>query len=191
MNCPGSEQAAAYSDGRLDADDAARYLEHCSECDDCRRTLAILVQPLPATPLPSAVEARAIAALRRSLDRDRTPKPFRRVAMTPQPSTPAGLLIAAALLVGFVGVVLATRSTTPRVPEPREIVQRAPILEAPVPRELPPPAVKDLPKPEAPVKIDPIVAPRPLAAKSEEPREETTPEVVVRETTKVEALKPE
>ncbi len=191
MNCPGSEQAAAYSDGRLDADDAARYLEHCSECDDCRRTLAILVQPRPTAPLPSAVEARAIAALRRSLDRDRTPKPFRRVAMTPPQSTPAGLLIAAALLVGFVGVVLATRPTTSRTPEPREIVQRAPILEVPVPRELPPPPVQELSKPEATVKADPIEAPKPLAVKPEEPRGEPTPEVVVRETTKVEALKPE
>jgi hypothetical protein len=191
MNCPGSEQAAAYSDGRLDADDAARYLEHCSECDDCRRTLALLVQPRSTSPVPSAVEARAVAALRRSLDRDRTPKPFRRVAMAPPQSTPAGLLIAAALLVGFVGVVLATRSTTSRIPEPREIVQRAPILEAPAPRELPLPPIKDLPKPETPVKVDPIEAPRPVASKPEEPREEPTPEIVVRETTKVEALKPE
>ncbi len=145
MNCPGSEQAAAYSDGRLDADDAARYLEHCSECDDCRRTLAILVQPCPTSPVSSSVEARAIAALRRSLDRDRTPKPFRRVATTRPQTSPAGLLVAAALLVGFVGVVLATKATPARIPEsPREIVQRAPLPEARPARELPAAPVRDI-----------------------------------------------
>jgi anti-sigma factor RsiW len=42
MNCPGSEQAAAYADGRLDAAEAARYLEHCADCDDCRRMGEVL-----------------------------------------------------------------------------------------------------------------------------------------------------
>src|SRR4051812_32312513 len=105
MNCPGSEQAAAYADGRLDAAEAARYLEHCADCDDCRRSLAILSQPRAASPVPPGAEARAIAALRRSIDRDRTPKPFRRVAFSRTQSSPAGLLVAAALLVGFVGAV--------------------------------------------------------------------------------------
>src|SRR5436189_148291 len=38
MMCPGPEQAAAYADGRLDAADSARYLEHCSDCEECQRT---------------------------------------------------------------------------------------------------------------------------------------------------------
>src|SRR5882672_4210845 len=96
MNCPGSEQAAAYADGRLDAAESARYLEHCADCDECRRTLAILLQPRPESAVPPAMEARAISALRRSLDRERTPRPFRRMNPSPRQKSPAGLLIAAA-----------------------------------------------------------------------------------------------
>jgi len=80
MMCPGPEQAAAYADGRLDAADAARYLEHCSECEECRRTLALLSLPRETAPVPADREARAISALRRSLDRDRTPRGLRRPA---------------------------------------------------------------------------------------------------------------
>src|SRR6185369_4839352 len=109
MNCPGSEQAAAYADGRLDAAEAARYLEHCADCDDCRRSLAILSLPRAASPVPPGVEARAISALRRSIERDRTPKAFRRVALSRPQSSPAGLIVAAALLVGFVGAVLIAK----------------------------------------------------------------------------------
>jgi len=191
MNCPGSEQAAAYSDGRLDAADGARYLEHCSECDDCRRTLAILSQSRPSAPVPPAVEARVVASLRRSLDRNRTPKPFRRIAAAPQQTTPAGLLIAAALLVGFVGVVLATKSPPARLPEPREIVLRAPLPEPPQVPEAPTPPPKEAPKPETVVNADPVEAPKPPAPAPVEPRVEPVPDVVVRETTKVEQLKPE
>src|SRR5258708_10196509 len=101
MNCPRSDQAAAYADGRLDAADSARYLEHCADCDECRRTLAILHQPLPESAVPPAMEARAISSLRRSLDRERTPRPFRRTNLPRAHKSPAGLLIAAALLVAF------------------------------------------------------------------------------------------
>jgi hypothetical protein len=124
MMCPGPEQAAAYADGRLDAADAARYLEHCSECDDCRRTLAILSLPRESVGAPPDVEARAIAAMRRSLGAERersATRPIRRVAPPPaaapraQKST-VGFVIAACLLAGFVGLVLMAKQPTPRVP---------------------------------------------------------------------------
>lgn len=191
MNCPGSEQAAAYADGRLDANESARYLEHCSECDDCRRTLAIIVQPRPAAAVPPAREARAIAALKRSLDRERTPRPFRRPAFPRPQSSPAGLLVAAALLLGFVTLILAVKQPPARIPEAREVAQRLSLPEPPPPREQPPPAVKEVPKVELPAKPDSIEVPKPAAPVPERPRVEPVPEVVIRETTKVEDLKPE
>src|SRR5438128_8532532 len=106
MICPGQEQAAAYADGRLDAAESARYLEHCSECDDCRRTLALLSIPRESSRVPAETEARAIAALRRALDRDRdrTPRPMRRAAPSRPQTSPVGFVIAAAMLAGFVGL---------------------------------------------------------------------------------------
>src|SRR5579863_423278 len=109
MNCPGSEQAAAYADGRLDGAESSRYLEHCSECDDCRRLLAMLSLPRDGeAPLPLGAEARALGALRRSLDRgrERTPRPFRRLPPAPARSTPVGLVIAAVFLAAFAALVL-------------------------------------------------------------------------------------
>jgi hypothetical protein len=191
MNCPGSEQAAAYADGRLDAAEAARYLEHCADCDDCRRSVAILSQPRAASPVPPGVEARAIAALRRSIDRDRTPKPFRRVAFSRTQSSPAGLLVAAALLVGFVGAVLIAKSPPPKPAEPREIAQRLPLPEAPPAPEFPTPPVREPAKPEPAPSSERIDVPKRVVAKAEEPRAEPAPEVAARETPKVEDLKPE
>src|SRR2546423_722517 len=95
MNCPGSEQAAAYADGRLDSADSARYLEHCADCDECRRTLAILHQPLPESAVPPAMEARAISSLRRSLDRESPKVDELRVE---EPAKPVTQTVAARLL---------------------------------------------------------------------------------------------
>src|SRR5262245_26917797 len=116
MNCPGPEQAAAYADGRLDSADAARFLEHCSECDECRRILAVLSLPRESAGVPPDVEARAMSAIRRSLnaERDRTgTRPIRRIVLPPAASIGAqkstiGIIIAASLFVGFVGLVLMT-----------------------------------------------------------------------------------
>src|SRR5690349_2987373 len=156
MNCPGSEQAAAYADGRLDAADSARFLEHCADCDECRRTLAVLLQPLPESAVPAAMEARAISALRRSLDRERTPRPFRRTSPPRAHRSSAGLLIAAALLVGFVGLVLTAKQPPVRVPESREIVQKPASLPQPPPP--PPPSVPAVEKPKMEVapKVEPV-----------------------------------
>ena len=191
MNCPGSEQAAAYADGRLDAADSARYLEHCADCDECRRTLAIVHQPLPESAVPPAMEARAISALRRSLDRERTPRPFRRTNLPRAPKSQAGLLIAAALLVGFIGLVLTAKQPPVRVPESREIVQK-PVLLPPLPAPEPPPVpAVEKPRVEIPPKVESVEPPRPASPRSEEPKVEAPSEVIVRETPKADDPRPE
>ena len=124
MTCPGPELAAAYADGRLDAAESARYLEHCADCDECRRTVAILFQTRGDAAVPPALEARALSALRRSLDRDRTPRAFRRTSVPRPQTSPAGLLAAAALLVGFVALVVAARQRPVRLPEVREVARK-------------------------------------------------------------------
>src|SRR6185295_7236970 len=140
----------------------------CSECDDCRRTLAVLSVPRESSPVPAEREARAIQALRRELDRDRdrTPRGLRRQLPAPArvQNSRVGFAIAAALLFGFVGLLLLAKQPSGRVVEPREaVVQRdpqlpvtpprqEPVVETP-PRETPPqePAPKsptiELPKP--------------------------------------------
>src|SRR5260221_541673 len=156
MNCSGSEQVAAYADGRLDAADSARFLEHCADCDECRRTLAILLRRLPESAVPPALEARTISALRRSLDRERTPRPFRRTNLPREHKSPAGLLIAAALLVGFIGLVLTAKQPPVRVPESREIAQRPPSPPPPSAREPAPVPAVEKPQVEVPPKIESV-----------------------------------
>jgi len=206
MNCPGPEQAAAYADGRLDAADSARFLEHCSECDDCRRTLAVLSLPRESVGVPPDVEARAIAALRRSMNADRersATRPIRRVA-PPAPAPRAqkstvGFVIAACLIVGFVGLVLMAKQPTPRVPEtPREVVVRKEPVAAPAPQPQPQPApqvdvppVREVAKPE-PVRR-PVEAPRPVPAQRfDDPRPfEFFAEPVIPKAPKPEEIRPE
>jgi hypothetical protein len=205
MNCPGPEQAAAYADGRLDAAESARYLEHCSECDDCRRTLGILSLPRESVGVPADVEARAIAALRRSLGADRersSTRPIRRVAApTPAPrpqKSAVGLVIAASLLVGFVGLVLMAKQPTPRVSEPpREIVRRDLVVAPAAPQQPPPPQVeipsaRETPRHEPAPKAQTFEAPRPVAPRIEEPRPpEFFAEPAIRRAPKPEEIKPE
>lgn len=166
MNCPGPEQAAAYADGRLDAAEGARYLEHCSECDECRRTLAILSLPRESGGAPPDVEARAIAALRRNLNADRersATRPIRRVvAPPPAPArsqrSAVGFVIAAAIFVGFVGLFLMTMQPAPRAPEaPREVVV---VREEPADAPQPKPQVEAQPVPAVSTPKQPKPAPR-------------------------------
>jgi hypothetical protein len=195
MICPGPEQAAAYADGRLDAAESARYLEHCSDCDDCRRTLAVLSQPRDAAGVPADVEARAIAALRRAIgsDRDRTPRPMRRVIAPsrPQRTSPVGFVIAASLLAGFAGLVLMAKQPPVRMPEPREIVHRDPAPEPTPQRDIPAPSVPQVPRQEAAPRPETAELPKPAPQKAEEPKFETPPEAVVREVPKPEETRPE
>jgi hypothetical protein len=194
MICPGPEQAAAYADGRLDAAESARFLEHCSECDDCRRTIAVLSQPREEAGVPADVEARAVAALRRSIgsDRDRTPRPMRRVApsLRPQKTSPVGFVIAAALLVGFVGLVLMAKQPSVRLPEPREVVRQEPLPEPAPPRELPPPSLRPVPRQDSTPKSQTVELPKPAPQKTDEPKVEPPQEVVEREIPKPEETRP-
>src|SRR5579863_7237998 len=102
MSCPGPEQAAAYADGRLDAAEAARFLEHCSDCDDCRHSVAVLVEQREPDAVPADAERKAIAAVRRALGHDRVSKPRRQVPGAPakRPSL-LGYVLAASLLMGL------------------------------------------------------------------------------------------
>jgi len=100
--------------------------------------------------------------------------------------SPAGLLVAAALLVGFIGLVLTAKQPPVRVPESREIVQRPlspPPPSLPEPALAPVPAVEK-PKVEVPPKIESVELPPPPTPRSEEPKVEAPAEVIVRETPK-------
>ena len=181
MTCPGPELAAAYADGRLDAAESARYLEHCADCDECRRTVAILFQTRGDAAVPPALEARALSALRRSLDRDRTPRAFRRTSVPRPQTSPAGLLAAAALLVGFVALVVAARQRPVRLPEVREVARKASVPEpAPVPEPASVPFL-EIPRREAPPAPEPAPGPRVETPRPEEPRPEVPVEAVARE----------
>lgn len=188
MNCPGTEQAAAYADGRLEAAEAALFLEHCAECDECRRTLAILVQPREESPVPQGMESRAIAALRRSLDRERTPRPFRRVVSAQPQNSSVGMLIAAALLLGFVVLVLSGKQSPSRPVENKEVAVRAPVPEPRVVVEPPPPPAPEVQRPAPKPEVDEPLRP----AKFEEPKFEVPPApVIVQEPSKIEETRPE
>ena len=198
MMCPGPEQAAAYADGRLDAAESARYLEHCSECDECRRTLAFLSMPRESTRVPADREARAIFAIRRSLDRDRTPRGLRRPPAVPAaPTSRVGFAIAAALLMGFVALLLTAKQPAARVPEPRDIVVQIDPQVPPAPPREPQRAAAAPPReipPQEPAPRSPVVgAPRQTAAPKlpEEPRFALPVEPTIRVAPKSEEIRPD
>lgn len=177
MNCPGPELAAAYADGRLDADEAARFLEHCADCDDCRRTLAVLSTPRESARVPADVESRAIAAVRRALDRDRdrTPRlPLRRVAAPRPRQSPVGILIAAGLLLGFVVLVLTAKQPPAKVIEPRgeSAQQQRDVV-------VPPQVVIEVPAPAPALRVEapPAPAPAPKAQVAEAPTAPPAPRI--------------
>jgi hypothetical protein len=161
--------------------------------------LAFLSLPRESAPVPGDREARAISALRRSLDRDRTPRGLRRLAApAPAQTSRIGFAIAAALLVGFV-VLLATAKEHPaRMSEPREqIVVVETQIHPPAPKQQPQQIVT-APAPELP-HLDPapkpvvIDAPRNAAPPRlpEEPRFALPVEPPVHVTPKPEEIRPE
>lgn len=182
MNCPESEPAAAWAEGRLDPEEAALFLEHCADCEDCRRELAVLElarEEVP-TPVPPAAERRALRAVLRSLDR---PARHPRLLVRERRSY-AGLAAAAAIVVAVVGIALLAQKRqstqvvkeTPRS-EPEEVK-----LTTPVPAPQEPQAPRVGPAPEPPRKVEPpkqreiVEAPRP----QDPPRpEERKPEPAV------------
>ncbi len=191
MNCPGPEQAAAYADGRLDAAEAAVYLEHCSECDECRRLLSFLSVPREPGRVPPAVEARVISALGATFDRERTPRPFRKVSPRPETSF-VGFGVAAALLVGFVGLLMMAKQPGPSKPQDaREMTRVEPLPEIELSRPAPAPPTAQPAAPQPPPKIERVELPPPAVVRVDEPRIDPQPEAVVREVPKAEEIKPE
>jgi hypothetical protein len=171
MHCPGSEETAAFEDGRLDAGAEARLIEHAADCDDCRRTLALQVLPRdPSRPLPYEAEVRVLAALRRVLPpRERAVRPGR-WGRRPE-GFRAGPFIAAAagLLVSVYGlVVLSSRPADPprrAAPELAEAPVARPEAERPDLAPEAPPVPVEIPEPAAPP-----VEPSAAAVRREVPR---------------------
>jgi hypothetical protein len=183
MNCPDSERTAAYAEGRLDPEEAALFLEHCADCEDCRRELAVLElarEEVPS-PVPAAAERRALRAVLRTLDR---PARHPRLLVRERRSF-LGVAAAAALVIAVVGLVVLAQRRAPAPlakekprPEPEEVklTTPAPAPEAPQPREerAPEPA----PRPEPPKKTEVAELPKPPEPpKPEEPRPVPTPVV--------------
>jgi len=125
VNCPGSETIAAHADGRLEASESALLLEHCAECDSCRRELGILVQPIPPGPVPAPFRARAVKAITRSLARERDRSPLGRLRLAaPRPGGGPGLAAAAAVLLAVAGMVALVLGRGSEKPEPARVVRQ-------------------------------------------------------------------
>ncbi len=201
MDCPGSEEIAAHAEGRLEASESELLLEHCSECDDCRRELAILTQAHPAHPLPAEFKARTVKAIIRTLDRDRdrTPRHLRAVVARGRRRPGIAWAAAAAVVITVAGMIALVQTRTPRgtekttavkplppaspeAPRPERVVPESPtprIEEKPKRPELPEPAkgvvpkVEEKPRPAPETLPDPVVPPPP--PKFEETRPEEPP----------------
>jgi hypothetical protein len=184
MNCPGSEEIAACADGRLEAAETERLLDHCSECDDCRRELAIVTQAHPPQPVPAELKARTVKAIVRSLERERDRTPLRLRLLPRERKHGFGWAAAAAILVTVAGMIGLVKMLETRDPEPRRVVKQAPTTipdrEAPRPErvapETQPPKTEETPKP-------PVVAPppnivQPKIEKNPKPAPEATPDPV-------------
>ncbi len=180
MNCPESERIAAYAEGRLDAAEEAQLLEHASECDDCRRELAVLML-LPretASSLPAGIRRRALKSVLRA--GERSLRPVRR--FHPERSPGFGAVAAAALLlIGFAGVlILFVSGGSPPAPMVQSSRPAAPIPFPAVPvkqEQVAAPPVAPSRAVEAPV-----LAPRPAPAPvPEEKKADPAPESVVLE----------
>jgi hypothetical protein len=174
-NCPGPEGVAAYVDGRLDDREAALFLEHCADCEDCRRGAALLLLPADESrPMPEALRARLKAALRRPAPRIPRRFPVRSPGFRAGPYAAA----AALLLVALAGVTLRVQERrAPARPAPVPVPPEAEVARAvqvsepapepppgpvpPAPTEGPAPFVVPPPAPLPPAKEAPAPAPRP------------------------------
>jgi hypothetical protein len=174
-NCPGPEGVAAYVDGRLDDRVAARFLEHCADCEDCRRGAALLSLPADeSVPMPERLKSRLKALLRRPAPRIARRFPARSPGFRAGPYAAA----AALLLVALAGVSLRVqerRAPARPVPAPiqsePEIALAVPVPEPapepppepvpPAPTEGPAPFVVPPPAPLPPAKEAPPPMPRP------------------------------
>src|SRR5438876_11004628 len=126
MNCPGSEEIAACADGRLEAPESELLLEHCSECDDCRRELAIVNRDHPSQPVPRELKARTVKAIVRSLERDRDRTPLRLRVLPRERKLGFGWAAAAAIFVTVAGMIGLVMVLSTGEPERRTVVKHAP-----------------------------------------------------------------
>jgi len=150
MNCPGPEQVAAYAEGRLDPGEESLFLEHCAECEGCRRELALVAlsrgasSPSPAPPLPSRIRR----AVLRAADRERGSRPMI-AAHLARPRPRYGVAAAAAILAALAGVAIFVQlRARPAPSRPSEVADRPEVR--PAPPDLPPPADEPAPAPPPP-----------------------------------------
>src|SRR5262249_38175273 len=139
----------------------------CADCDECRRTLALLMRPREEGAVPAAMESRAIGAMRRALERERIPRLSRRANRARPEASSAGLPIAAAVLVGLVALILTARQPAVHPPEQRELAQRPPPEEQAPVFEPKPAAPSQAPKPAESPKSEPLEVPKPVPARPE------------------------
>ncbi len=194
MNCPDSGTAAAQAEGRLEGDEAALFLEHCADCDDCRRELAIvtLARGGAEPPVPAALQARTVKAVIRSLERERertprhaSPRVFARERKSA--AFPIGLVAAVALFTTLAGIIALVQTRTPRPSPPQETL---PSVRRPVPaavptppsppseeRPAPPPPLAPEPPREARVRPAPLPVPPRPEVRRPEPQPEPEREV--------------
>lgn len=171
MNCPGSEQIAAYVDGRLNASEEALLLEHCADCDECRREMVLLKRVVQEPPggMPVGLVGRTIKSLPRPSDRV-SRHGTRRWARQPS----YGPLAAAVLVLGIAGLLLAVY-----LRQPPEHLRPAVAARPPAESETPPPAPE--PVVEVPAEVlepvpEPPAEPEPPAPPPVPPRVVVTPE---------------
>ncbi len=185
MNCPGSEMIAAHADGRLEASEAELLLEHCAECDDCRRELAVLSQPLAAKPVPAPLKARTVKAIVRSLERERDRTPLRLRVVPRESKAGIGFAAAAGIVLTIAAMIALVHMRGNETPDKPRIAKQAPLPlpepEMPRPeRVVPPPPLPKID--EAPRRPQTFESPKTVEPKIEErprPAPETAPDPVV------------
>ena len=169
MECPGSDRIAAYVDGRVDVSEEVLLLEHCSECDDCRRELALSVKlrKEPSEPMPSEIRARVLKAL----DRERLPRTPRSLRRERTPGY--GRVAAAAALLLVAGVLMLVSLKPWERPRAEPIAETNPVVSPepavpepepadPEPEEAPAPA-RPRPKPAETPSAPAVAPPKPRA----------------------------
>lgn len=169
------EQILDHLQGRLSAEDSARFRVHVDRCASCRSAASELtaVADLASQRVqPSrAAENEVLAAIRAEAARrsNRPPKPatrrrIRRLAGTPTPTAAAWIFAAAALFMGV--VVSAMISSTPSLP-PAPITRVTP---TPMPEPSPAPPVSPEPPRPVPAPQVPVEPPKPEPKPVEVPR---------------------
>lgn len=161
MDCPGSEHVAACAEGRLDPAAESLFLEHCADCEECRRELALAaLARAGSVPSPAAGVAPGVRrAVLRAVDRERGLRASAARRLRPEPRT--GFAAAAVVLVAL-GVAAVYVQLRPGIPSPAPSVARRaeprPIPPEPVPEPEPAPPAPPMERPPAP---EPVAVPEP------------------------------